>query len=34
MRASREEVARLLEKLELEPIILHEQPSGGRPAIE
>jgi len=32
--AAREGVARFLEKLELEPIILHEQPSGGRTVIE
>jgi predicted nucleotide-binding protein len=32
--AAREGVARFLEKLDLEPIILHEQPSGGRTVIE
>jgi len=32
--AAREGVARFLEKLGLEPIILHEQPSGGRTVIE
>ena len=31
---AREMMARYLEKLELEPIILHEQPSGGRTIIE
>ena len=32
--AAKESVARLLEKLELEPIILHEQPNRGRTVIE
>jgi hypothetical protein len=32
--AAREKVARYLERLELEPIILHEQPSRGRTIIE
>lgn len=33
-KAVREEVARFLEKLDLEPIILHEQPNMGRTVIE
>jgi predicted nucleotide-binding protein len=33
-RGSLSEVARLLQKLELEPIILHEQPNEGRTIIE
>ena len=32
--SARESVARFLEKLELEPIILHEQPNKGRTIIE
>jgi predicted nucleotide-binding protein len=32
--AAREKVARYLERLELEPIILHEQPNKGRTIIE
>jgi predicted nucleotide-binding protein len=31
---AKQEVARMLEKLELRPIILHEQPNGGRTIIE
>lgn len=33
-RGTKEQVARFLEKLELEPIILHEQPNEGRTIIE
>lgn len=32
--AAKEQVARFLTKLDLEPIILHEQPSGGRTIVE
>ena len=33
-QAAREKVARFLEKLNLEPVILHEQPNKGRTIIE
>ena len=31
---AKQRVARVLEKLDLQPVILHEQPSGGRTVIE